>query len=166
MPRSNECFLPAACERLADGCAHAPKVAASRCAKGDEVHRPQHRRPSAAGLQHTEHPCSGLKCMFLSVLLRPTGRLIQDVQISLSSHLSLSLWRLWPELVRNVSLRPKPYGKISTSKLPSPLDYASKHKGFVPGPTYVPPPWAKMGKPFCPEGGRYMLDARALLTIV
>lgn len=34
----------------------------------------------------------------------------------------------------------------------------------MPGPSYVPPPWAKMGKPFCPEGGRYMLDARAWLT--
>eukprot|EP00435_Cladocopium_sp_Y103_P040024 s367_g10.t2 len=55
--------------------------------------------------------------------------------------------------------KPKPYGKISTSKLPSPLDYTSKHKSFVPGPTYVPPPWAKIGKPFCPEGGRFMLDA-------
>lgn len=54
---------------------------------------------------------------------------------------------------------PKPHGKISTSKLPSPLDFASKHKSFVPGPTYVPPPWAKIGKPFCPEGGRFMLDA-------
>ncbi|CAJ1422577.1 unnamed protein product [Effrenium voratum] len=54
---------------------------------------------------------------------------------------------------------PKPHGKISSSKLISPLDYVVKHKGFVPGPTYVPAPWAKMGKPFCPEGGRYMLDA-------
>jgi len=54
---------------------------------------------------------------------------------------------------------PKPGGKISTSKHPSPLDYVSKNKSFVPGPTYVPPPWQRMGKPFCPEGGRFMLEA-------
>lgn len=54
---------------------------------------------------------------------------------------------------------PKPHGKISASKNISTLDYVSKHKSFVPGPTYVPPPWAKMGKPFCPEGGRFMLEA-------
>ena len=56
--------------------------------------------------------------------------------------------------------RPKPHGKISASKNISTLDaallvvehsqtvntipcedYVSKHKSFVPGPTYVPPPW-------------------------
>ncbi|CAE7715733.1 unnamed protein product [Symbiodinium sp. CCMP2456] len=59
----------------------------------------------------------------------------------------------------NSDASPKPHGKISVSKNISTLDYVSKHKSFVPGPTYVPPPWAKMGKPFCPEGGRFMLEA-------
>lgn len=63
-------------------------------------------------------------------------------------------------------------------------DYTSKHKSFVPGPTYVPPPWpvaqileigaglwtsaqlrAKIGKPFCPEGGRFMLDVQSPVMI-